>query len=79
MTQRLRVQVTCYEGYKGAERPFEFRLGERVYIIRAVLDQWYEPDSTYFKVKVDDGNVYILKRSRADEWTIESFRREEVQ
>ena len=75
---RLRVKVKSYEGYKAAERPVEFQLGEKVYLVRGVLDRWYEPDYTYFKVKANDGNLYILKHSVDDKWTLESFRREEV-
>jgi hypothetical protein len=72
------VKVRSYEGYKADERPVEFQLGEEVYGVRAVLDRWYEPDYTYFKVKANDGNTYILKHSLDDQWTLESFRREKV-
>jgi len=75
---KVRVKVRSYEGYKTDERPVEFQLGEEVYGVRAVLDRWYEPDYTYFKVKANDGNTYILKHSLDDQWTLESFRREKV-
>ncbi|HUV14695.1 MAG TPA: hypothetical protein VMY18_13710 [Acidobacteriota bacterium] len=74
----VRVKVKSYEAYKADERPVEFQLGKKVYDVQAVLDQWYEPDYTYFKVKVNDGDTYILKHSLDDEWTLESFRREGV-
>ena len=52
-----------------------FQLGEREQIVEQVLDQWYGPDDVFFKVRTDDGNLYILRRSTsADEWTLESFR-----
>jgi len=57
------VKVKSYEVYKAEERPVEFQLGERVYGVRAVLDQWYEPSCTYFKGKASDGNIYVLKHS----------------
>jgi hypothetical protein len=39
-----------------------------------VLDQWYRPDDVFFKVRTDDGNLYILRRNTsANEWTLESF------
>ena len=75
----MKVKVRSYEGYKASERPVEFALGEQIHSVQAVLDQWYEPDYTYFKVKASDGNVYILKHSSDDEWTLESFRREGAQ
>jgi len=34
------------------------------------------PDDTFFKVRADDRNLYILRRNTSrDEWTLESFRR----
>jgi hypothetical protein len=37
-------------------------------------DQWYGPDATFFKVRADDGNQYILRKAADDEWTLEAFR-----
>ena len=53
-----------------------FQLGERNYVIEEVLDQWYSPDDTFFRVRADDGNLYILRHDlTSDEWSLESFRR----
>jgi hypothetical protein len=44
-------------------------------MVDEVLDQWHGPDDVFFKVRADDGNLYILRRNTpADEWTLESFR-----
>jgi hypothetical protein len=44
-------------------------------MVEEVLDQWYGPEDSFFKVRTDDGNLYILRRNMsADEWTLESFR-----
>jgi len=44
-------------------------------MVEEVLDQWYGPNETFFKVRAADGNLYILEHSRVtDEWTLESFR-----
>lgn len=75
---KLRVRVKSYEGYKAAERPVEFQLEDQVFGVQAILDQWFGTDATYFKLKADDGNVYILKHSWVGEWTLESFRIENV-
>jgi hypothetical protein len=32
-----------------------------VYEIAAVLDQWYEPLATYFKVQTVEGKIYLLR------------------
>ena len=47
------LRVQCYGGRKADERPMRFQLGERDYVIEEVLDQWYSPDDTFFKVRAD--------------------------
>jgi hypothetical protein len=47
----LHVYVDAYSGYKANERPRQFMLDHEIYEIAAVLDQWYEPSATYFKVQ----------------------------
>jgi hypothetical protein len=71
------LEVICYSGYKADERPVRFRLGRFEYTVEEVLDQWFGPDDTCFKVRADDGNIYILRRrsiSPEGEWSLESFR-----
>ena len=52
-----------------------FQLGERDYMVEEILDQWYGPDDSFFKVRTDDGDLYILRRNlSAQEWHLESFR-----
>ncbi len=71
----MQVRVECYAGYKAEQRPLRFYLRERPYEVEEVLDQWYGPEDTYFRVRAQDGNTYILRHSRAwDAWTLESFR-----
>jgi hypothetical protein len=65
----------CYAGAKADERPVRFQLGECDHMVEEVVDQWYGPDDVFFKVRTDDGNLYILRRNTAaDAWTLESFR-----
>jgi hypothetical protein len=75
-TAQMILQVRCYSGRKADERPVRFQLGDREYVVEEVLDQWYGPDETFYKVCADDGNLYILRHhSATDEWRLESFRR----
>ena len=38
-----------------------------------MLDQWYEPSATFFKVQSTEGKVYLLRNDEpADEWTLQS-------
>jgi len=72
-----KVEVVCYSGYKGDERPVRFRLGGQDYFVEELLDQWYGPQNIFFKVRASDGNVYILQRRSSvpeGEWSLESFR-----
>jgi hypothetical protein len=73
----MKVRVECYAGWKADERPVRFELDGRVYMVEEVLDQWYGPDSAFFKVRADDGHLYILRHRQwddADEWSLEAFR-----
>jgi hypothetical protein len=73
----MTVRVQCYAGRKADERPVRFQLDDHEYLVVDVVDQWYGPEETFFKVCADDGNLYILRHSHAaDEWTLESFRRQ---
>jgi hypothetical protein len=51
----------------------KFVLDEASYDIAAVLDQWYEPSATYFKVQSTEGKTYLLRYDEeADDWTLQS-------
>jgi len=72
------LTVECYSGRKADERPVRFRLGGRHYQVETVLDQWYDPESIFYKVRADDGNLYILRQQTSTpdgEWELVSFRR----
>ena len=67
----LPIYVEAYSGYKANERPRQFTRAEVVYEIDAVLDQWYEPSATYFKVQSTERKTYLLRyNQREDEWTL---------
>jgi len=72
----MRVQVECYSAYKAEERPVRFRIDGIPYRIDDVIDQWYAPESAWFKVRAEDGNVYILRRKSTPdgEWELVSYR-----
>lgn len=53
----MRLEVDCYSGRKADERAVRFRLDGRQYLAEEVLDQWYGPDDTFYKVRADDGNL----------------------
>lgn len=76
----MTLEVQCYAARKGEERPILFRLDEHEYVVEEVLDQWYGPEHAFFKVRADDGNIYILRQetSRPEGiWDLVSFRKSE--
>ena len=40
-----------------------FHPGSRLFMVEEVLDQWYGPDDSFFKVRADDGNLYTFRHS----------------
>lgn len=74
----MKLEVECYAGRKGDERPVRFRLDDRQYLVEEVLDRWYGVDCVSYKVLADDGNLYILRQQTSTpdgEWALVSFRR----
>lgn len=62
----LRIFVDAYTGYKANERPHLFDLDGKVFEIATVLDRWYEPSTTDFK-------VFVLRYDEpVDEWTLQA-------
>lgn len=73
----MKLEVHCYSGRKGDERPVRFRLAEREYLVEEIADQWYGPDAVFYKVRADDGNLYILRQQTSSAegiWDLVSFR-----
>jgi hypothetical protein len=58
----MQISVECVSGYKADELPVSFHFGSRDLLIDKILEHWYEPDYSYFKVQADDSHLYILKR-----------------
>lgn len=76
----MNLKVECYSGYRADERPLRFAFagtaGTASYEVQEVLDQWYGVGYQCFKVRADDGNVYILRHEAGnDVWRLDSFRR----
>jgi hypothetical protein len=77
VTSLLRIRVECYAGYKADEKPRRFWLQDRCFEVVEVADQWYSPGVTWFRVRADDGSLYVLRHEESpqeDRWTLESFR-----
>jgi len=72
----LRIGVDCYAGHNGEETPRVIVLGERRVQVVDVIDRWLAPEHRYFKVRGDDGSLYIVRQDVASgEWTLTMFER----
>ena len=79
-SMNMELKVECYCGYRADERPQRFafpgRSGAPKYEVKEVLDQWYGMGYQCFKVRADDGNIYILRHQESEDcWRLDSFRR----
>jgi hypothetical protein len=69
------VEVECYAGYRANERPIRLKLGGQTLEILEVEDRWYSPGETYFRVRIEGGDRYVLRHAEAqDVWSLEAYR-----
>ncbi len=65
------VKVDCYAGYRGEETPRRFEMAGRRVEVAEVIDRWLGEDHRYFKVRGEDGMVYLLRHDEpADRWEL---------
>lgn len=73
------LHVECYAGHRGEETPRRLTIGDRIVAVEEVLDRWLAPDHRYFKLKGDDGDVYLVRQDTASGvWELSMFRRGKV-
>lgn len=66
------VKVECYAGYRANERPIRLILDEQTLEIAEAEDRWHSPGGTYFRVRVEGGDRYVLRYVEAqDVWSLE--------
>ena len=75
--EKMNLAVETYSGYKADERPVRFELKGRKLEVTQLLDRWYSPDYSYFKIVADDGNTYVLRDQSSEHgpelWTLASY------
>jgi hypothetical protein len=64
-----KIAVVAFSGYKACERPLYLMVdGDRLKVSE-VLDRWYGESDDFFKVLMDGGRAFLVKRNRIrDEW-----------
>ncbi|MGH9688841.1 MAG: hypothetical protein ACRD5K_17305 [Candidatus Acidiferrales bacterium] len=69
------MRVDCYAGHRADERPLRFVLRGHEYSVSELDGQWHSPDATYFRVRANDGNYYVLRHDEGQDcWTLDGFR-----
>lgn len=69
------VQVETYAGYQADERPVRVTIDGQTVEVVEVDDRWYSPGATFFRVRLANGERYVLRRIEAQEvWVLEAYR-----
>jgi hypothetical protein len=69
------IHVECYSGYKAEEHPQRIVLRAQTLQVTEVEDRWYSPGATFFRVLVENGDRYVLKRDDTQNlWSLTAFR-----
>jgi hypothetical protein len=73
----MRVEVECEPGHQGEATPHRLAFDHRTVAVVEVIDRWLAREHRYFKVKGEDGALYILRHDvPADRWQLILFERE---
>jgi hypothetical protein len=63
------LRVECYAGYCADTEPRRLHLGPREVAVTEILDRWRDPSYRYFKLRGDDGGIYLLRHDTInDSW-----------
>ncbi len=67
----MSVKVDCYAGYRGEETPRRLEIDGRHVEVVQIVNRWREPTLRCFRVRGDDGAVYLLRHDDATgEWDV---------
>jgi hypothetical protein len=70
-----RVHVETYAGYKADQRPLRVTIDGLAHDVAEIEDRWYSPGATFFRLRLANGERYVLRRVEAqDVWVIEAYR-----
>ena len=71
------LKVECYSGHRGEETPRALTISDRRVFVDEILDRWLAPDHRYFKLKGDDGDLYIVRQdTTSGAWELTMFKRD---
>jgi hypothetical protein len=76
------LRVECYAGHRADTEPRRLYIGPREVAVTEIIDRWLDPTHRYFKLRGDDGGIYLLRQDAVeDRWEMtlyDSGRRDET-
>ena len=73
----LVIAVSCYAGYRGEQTPRQLTIAGRTRQVVEIIDRWLAPEHRYFKLRCDDGGIYIVRHDLdANLWELTFYRQE---
>ncbi len=70
----MKLKVELPENHRGEAEPRAFYLKTRRIMVVEIIDRWLSPNHCYFKVKTDDGGIYILRyEAPCERWDLTLF------
>lgn len=71
---RMDLHVESRPGPRSDPEPVAFALGGRLIQIVQIIDRWIASDHSYFKVEVENSDIYILRFTPAEShWELTLF------
>ena len=56
------LRVECYAGHRADSEPWRLHIGQREVTVAEIIDRWLDPRHRYFKLRGDDGGIYLLRQ-----------------
>ncbi|MDJ0892633.1 MAG: hypothetical protein QNK18_15755 [Gammaproteobacteria bacterium] len=68
------LRVNCYAGHRADTEPRHLQFGGRAVAVTEIIDRWLDPSHRYFKLRGDDGGIYLLRHDTInDSWEISLY------
>jgi hypothetical protein len=78
-TDSLTIRVERDERYPDEPTPYRFFMGDKAIDIEEVMDRWLGPEYSYFKIRTDTQDVYILRHDKLTlRWELTLFQRGKI-
>ena len=68
------LHVECYAGHRADTELRRLFIVGREVAVTEVIDRWLDPQHRYFKLRGDDGDVYLIRQDTlSDRWELTLF------